>query len=428
VNPETRSGKRGRFWAVVPLVVLAVALLLRSQTPGAEAQRGRGGRGGAVALPDGPGKTSVEGYCAGCHSLNLIVNSGGFTRQGWEELFGTMVALPAEQRSVVADYLAAHFPEQPRPEAVVVPGPETVSFKEWDIPTLGSRPHDPLAAADGSIWYTGQFSDTLGRVDVTTGEVKEYPLPPGSGPHGLTEHDGYIYYTANAKGYIGRLDPKTGEVKQYALPEAVRDPHTPLFDDHGILWFTAQGANMVGRLDPVTGDVKMATSPTPRSNPYGMVIDSKGVPYFVEFGANKIARFDPTTLAITEYTLPHPDTRPRRVAITSNDVLWYADYPRGYLGRFDPATGQAQEWPSPGGPRSRPYGITALDGTIWYSESGVRPNTIVRFDPRTQKFQSWIIPGGGGVVRNMMTTRDGNIAIAESGRNKIGLVVVGGDR
>ena len=46
--------------------------------------------------------------------------------------------------------------------------------------------------------------------------------------------------------------------------------------------------------------------------------------------------------------------------------------------------------------------------SIWYSESAVKPNTLVRFDPKTEKFQTWAIPSGGGVVRNMMPTRDGN--------------------
>jgi len=50
------------------------------------------------------------------------------------------------------------------------------------------------------------------------------------------------------------------------------------------------------------------------------------------------------------------------------------------------------EWPSPGGPKSRPYAITIMDGIVWYSESGVRPNTLVRFDPKTEKFQTWVIP------------------------------------
>ena len=108
--------------------------------------------------------------------------------------------------------------------------------------------------------------------------------------------------------------------------------------------------------------------------------------------------------------------------------MWYTDYARGYLGRFDPVTGQVREWPSPGGPRSQPYGITAVGPIVWYSESAVRPNTLVRFDPATEKFQTWTIPSGGGVVRHMMATRDGNLVLACSGVNRVALVEVGGSR
>jgi streptogramin lyase len=47
-----------------------------------------------------------------------------------------------------------------------------VSFEEWTVPTARSFPHDPLAAADGSIWYTGQMASTLGRLDPKTGAFK----------------------------------------------------------------------------------------------------------------------------------------------------------------------------------------------------------------------------------------------------------------
>src|SRR2546425_11609284 len=55
--------------------------------------------------------------------------------------------------------------EGPKP-AVVVPGSVTVSFKEWGLPTKGSRPHDPWAAPDGSIWYTGMYANEIGRAHV----------------------------------------------------------------------------------------------------------------------------------------------------------------------------------------------------------------------------------------------------------------------
>src|SRR5262245_40664465 len=128
------------LWTLVALVLVG-GIALRGQQPQGQAP-GRGGRGGQVTLPDGPGKASVEAYCTRCHNLGNIVNSGGFTKQGWEELTSTMIEMPADQRSVIADYLAKNFPEQPRPPAVLIPGPAKVSFKEWDLPTLGSRPHD----------------------------------------------------------------------------------------------------------------------------------------------------------------------------------------------------------------------------------------------------------------------------------------------
>ncbi|MGC2826564.1 MAG: hypothetical protein WA322_20450 [Pseudolabrys sp.] len=42
---------------------------------------------------------------------------------------------------------------------MVIPGPTKISIKEWKAPTPGSRSHDPLAARDGSLWYTGQMAN-----------------------------------------------------------------------------------------------------------------------------------------------------------------------------------------------------------------------------------------------------------------------------
>src|SRR6185295_11651926 len=73
-----------------------------------------------------------------------------------------------------------------------------VTITEWDTPTKDSHPHDPLAAADGSLWYTGQYANKLGRLDLKTGEIQEWTLKTAdSGPHGLTEDkEGNIWFTA----------------------------------------------------------------------------------------------------------------------------------------------------------------------------------------------------------------------------------------
>ena len=70
--------------------------------------------------------------------------------------------------------------------------------------------------------------------------------------------------------------------------------------------------------------------------------------------------------------------------------------------------------------------ITTLpDGTIWYSESNLTPNTIVRFDPKDNSFMKWPIPSGGNVLRHFVPSKDGSkIYIASSGVNKVGVVEI----
>lgn len=378
-----------------------------------------------------PGKALVDAQCNTCHPLSARVGSG-YTAEGWDTVLQMMLnhgaPLKAEQLPAIKAYLVKSYPVKGRPEAVIVPGPVKVSMKAWPVAKAASRPHDPLAARDGSLWYTGQMVNELGRLDPKSGKVREYPLKtPHSGPHGLVEdRRGNIWYTGNAASLVGKVNPKTGEVTEYKMPDtAAKDPHTPIFDRKGILWFSVQGGNRIGRLDPKTGEIKLITMPTPGSRPYGMAIDSKNDIYSVLFGTNKVARIDAKTLKVREYDLPDAKARPRRIAITPDDMVWYTDYSRGYLGRLNPKTGEVKEWQSPSGPTSAPYGISAIKGAIWYSESEASPNTVVRFDPKTQKFQSWAIPGGGNIVRNTSVTRDGNFVLANSLTNEITLVRIG---
>ena len=382
-----------------------------------------------VRLPNGEGKEVVQVLCTQCHNLNMIANSGGYTKAGWKDLIHSMVKLRPEREEIITSYLAQHYPVKSRPEPVLIEGPETIKITEWLVPTRGSRPHDPAIAPDGSIWWTGQYANVLGRVDPRTGAMREYLLKsPDSGPHGLVaDEDGNIWYTGQSDRHVGKLDPVTGEVTEYRMPDTTaRGPHTPIFDQNGTLWFTLQ-SGMVGRIVPSTGEVKVVRTPTARTYPYGIVVNSKGVPWYVDFRGNRVGSIDPVSMEIREYTLPDTGTRPRRIAVTPDDAVWYTDYARGYLGRFDLKTGTTREWKSPGGAQSRPYGIANTGPIIWYSESGVRPNTLVRFDPATEKFQTWTIPSGGGVVRHMVSTPDGNLVLALSGVNRVALVEIGRD-
>lgn len=302
-----------------------------------------------------------------------------------------------------------------------------VQIKEYDVPTPKSRPHDPALAPDGSLWYTGQAANKLGRLDPKTGEFKEYPLKTaGSGPHGLVaDKNGNIWFTAIAGGYVGKLDPRSGEIAEYRPSDGTQiDPHTPVIDHDGIVWFTNEETNFIGRLDPKDGKMTLAPVATAHAVPYGIVILPNNVPLFCEFGTNKLGTIDPKSMTVHEYILPNASARPRRLALAPDGSVFYTDFARGYLGHFDPSSGKLlREWPSPGGSGSEPYGIAITsDGEVWYSESGVKPNTLVKFDPKSETFSAMQIPSGGGVVRNMVATPDRRLYLACSGVNKVAVV------
>lgn len=387
-------------------------------------------QGQSVPLPTGTGKALVEGLCTGCHMTDQITRSTGYTRAGWQELIRTMIDVSASADfDTITEYLATHFPAQTHLQPTLVPGEASITFREWQVPTLGQRARDPVQTPDGSIWWAGQWGNLVGRLNPATGDMREYPLPQGAKPHSVTpDQEGNIWYTGNGNGTIGKLDPRTGMVTEYKMPDpAARDPHTAVFDQQGTLWFTLQLSNMVGRFMPATGEIKLVTLPTPKSRPYGIILSADGSPWVACNGSNCVVQINAESMAIREYALPDPKTTVRRLDIARDGMVWYVNSAQGRLGRLDPNTGQIKEWPSPSGPKSHPYAIAVVDGIIWYNESGQRPDTLVRFDPVTERFQSWAIPSGGiaaGIVRHMRPTQEGNLLIHQSSTNRIILVTL----
>src|SRR3954468_24731509 len=107
------------------------------------------------------GKKFVDATCNTCHPLNARTGTG-YTPEGWDTVLRMMtnhgVQIPADKLPMMKEYLAKTYPVHGRPDAVIVPGPTKVSMKAWQVATPGSRPHDPLAAKDGSLWYSGQMA------------------------------------------------------------------------------------------------------------------------------------------------------------------------------------------------------------------------------------------------------------------------------
>ena len=365
-------------------------------------------------LPDGAAKQTIETICVGCHDLRRVVHSN-YSPDEWHNVVNMMVSagapLSPAQKEAVIDYLVANFPGKPKPAPVIIAGPVDVSFHEWQVPTLGSRPHDPLATPDGAIWYTGQMANKLGRLDPSTGAFKEYPLKtPFSGPHGLTEDkDGDIWFTANFAGYVGKLDPRTGDVTEYKMP----DPRHAIRTRRCSTRTACSGspcrtANMVGRLDPKTGEIKLVTCRRRARNPTAWC--SLGRRHHLlrhvrhEQDRQHRSQHDGDQgIRVAGCRQPAAPHRHHR-----DDIIWYADYSRGHLGRLDPKTGKVTRISFSGWTADPALRHHRAQRRHLVRRIGLQPNALVRFDPKTERFQTWTIPSGGGVVRNMMPTPDGH--------------------
>lgn len=168
-------------------------------------------------------------------------------------------------------------------------------------------------------------------------------------------------------------------------------------------------------------------APTPKSFPHDPAVGPDGALWYTGLLSEKLGRLDPRTGIIIEYPLKTADPGLHGLTADKEGRIWFTAGYQGYIGMLDPGmSGRVDEWLSPGGPGSKPFAIAATtDGMIWYSESGMRTNTIVRFDPVTKDFLKWPVRSGGGVIRNMAAAPGGDIYIACSGVNKVGVVRTG---
>ena len=100
--------------------------------------------------------------------------------------------------------------------------PNTMAIKEYALPNEGARPRRLALSDDNTVFYTDYARGYLGRLDLTTGEVKEWPSPSGgkSEPYGIVFTKGALWYSeSGAKpNTIVRFDPKSEQFQTWAIP------------------------------------------------------------------------------------------------------------------------------------------------------------------------------------------------------------------
>ncbi|HEX6098608.1 MAG TPA: hypothetical protein VF432_19990 [Thermoanaerobaculia bacterium] len=218
--------------------------------------------------------------------------------------------------------------------------------------------HEIAFDPDGGreLWITGQNYDQVVKV-TTGGATTFYPMPAGSGPHGI-EFDaaGRLWVTLEFSGQIVRLDAN-GAIQQTidvrldcpSCPNGQKintHPHGLWFGADGkTIWFTGKGTGTIGK---VTQDGKMTTYPlkTVGSVPIYVRAGNDGTMWVTELVGNAIARITADG-NVAEFAIPTHNSRP--IAIVpepGSNAMWFSEEAGNRVARITP-DGKITEYPLP---------------------------------------------------------------------------------
>lgn len=160
----------------------------------------------------------------------------------------------------------------------------------------------------------------------------------------------YIWFTESAVGKIGRLDLTTYEIKEYNY-SGISSTNT---------------TNMLTNDNTITGDKKENSLTEPTIvflNPFDCNI------YTSDHKTNSIFSFNPISEEFKEYTLENKNGLAFGIAVDNNGYLWVAEHIVDFLSVIDLETGENKQVKIPSGSYVQ-YIISDRDGNIWFAEQG----------------------------------------------------------
>jgi len=201
---------------------------------------------------------------------------------------------------------------------------------------------------------SGNSNGTIGKLDPRTGRITEYkmPDPAARDPH-TAEFDkkGTLWFTLQVSNMVGRLVPATGEIKLVTVPRPNSRPYGIKVSSDGSLWVACNGSNCLLKVDPETMEIRQFSLPDPKTTVRRLDITSDGMIWYVNSALGRLGRLNPKTAEVKEWPSPSgPKSHPYAIAVV-DDIIWYNESGQrpDALVRFDPKTERFQSWPIPSG-------------------------------------------------------------------------------
>ena len=357
-------------------------------------------------------------------SAMYFFTHGRFSEQDEKEVAGYMNSLFGKDRT-----LPASPEDMPKyKETVHAPYSDEalrMVYVDYEMPNPSSFPWSAVEDKNGKYWipFYGN-NNRIARLDATTGHVDEFTTPnEGTAAihSAIPAPDGSVWFTQQGSNKIGRWDPKTEQITEYQ--DAWKpgkegyleggSKHTLRVLPNGEVWSTG---GPLSKFDPKT---ERFTGLDQVPSVYGITSDKNGLVWFAEFTpTGSIGVADPKTMTVEKFTLPTKGAKSRRIVAGDDGIIWFAEFEAGKVGKFDPKVRAIEEFKLPGA-EPTPYAFeTDAKGDVWYSSEHM--DVLGRLNTKTGKVDEFPMPYAENTMREFFKDSKGRMWYGTPANNKVG--------
>jgi virginiamycin B lyase len=296
---------------------------------------------------------------------------------------------------------------------LLVRGSPTPRFTEHRMSDPQDAPTAIAAAADGTIWFTMDHAEAIGRL--REGRIERLPTPARNiDPIGLAAAaDGSVWYTDIASRAVVRVAPD-GAITRFAIDAPIVRLGRLAIAPDGAVWFAdATGSGITRLKDGIFTPHRVEDA----RGPYGVAVSSDGTVWATLQGGNQLIRIAPDG-AIATVQLPRPGAVPTDIAVGTDGSVWYLEFRANRIGRWKDGVFESHEV------GKENAGLSGLavdrDGTVWFGM--LRQSSLGRL--RAGRIESFRLPRENARPYSLAVDRDSNVWYADIS-GYVGMLAVG---
>jgi virginiamycin B lyase len=217
-------------------------------------------------------------------------------------------------------------------------------------------------AADGSAWYTDISARAIARI-TGSGDISRFVLDTPIARLGrlAIAPDGAVWF-ADPTGYgVTRL--KDGAFARHQIGAARGGAYGVAIAADGTVWVSLQNGTQLMRIAP-DGTAKTFDLPRPGAVPTDVAVGPDGAVWFLEFRANRVGRYKDEQFFELEVGTDNAGLS--GIAVAPGGDVWFGLMRRASLGRLRDGRIEVFSLPRE---NARPYSVAVdRDGNVWYAD------------------------------------------------------------